>query len=62
LGPRVASIKVVNKACNKRASLAELLFELSKSNNKLYYVFSLSLVYLLEHSLSEELEEEESSN
>jgi hypothetical protein len=58
LGLRVVIIKVVNKASNRRASLAKLLSKLSKSNSILYYISSLSLVY----SLSEELGGEESSN
>ena len=48
-------IKVVDKASNRRASIAK---SLSKSNSKLYYRSSLSLVF----SLSEELGREESSN
>jgi hypothetical protein len=58
LGPRVASIKAVNEAGNKRAGLAKLLSELSESNSKLYYVFFLSSIY----SLSNELGGEKSSN
>jgi hypothetical protein len=58
LGPRVASIKAVNKAGNGRAGLAELLSESSESNSKLYYISSLSSVY----SLSDELGGEESSD
>jgi hypothetical protein len=50
--------KVVDKASNRRASIAELLSESSESDSKLYYRSSLSLVF----SLSEELGREESSN
>jgi hypothetical protein len=53
LGPRVASIKTVNEAGNRRTGLAELLSESSESDGKLYYASSLSLVYLLEWSSDE---------
>jgi hypothetical protein len=43
---------------NRRASIAKLLSKLSKSDSKLYYRSSLSLVF----SLSEELGGEESSD
>ena len=58
LGSRLVIIKVVNEASNRRASVAELSSESSKSNSKLYYISSLSLVF----SSSEELGGEESSN
>jgi hypothetical protein len=58
LGPRVASIKAVNEAGNRRAGLAEL----SESDSKLYYTSSLSSVYLLDYLLSNELGGEESSD
>jgi hypothetical protein len=62
LGSRIASIKAVNKAGNGRANLAKSLSELFESNSKLYYVSSLSLVYLLKHSLSNESRGKEISN
>jgi hypothetical protein len=58
LGPRVASIKAVNKAGNRRAGLAEL----SESDGKLYHASSLSSVCLLECSLSDESGGEERSD
>jgi hypothetical protein len=58
LGPRVASIKAVNKAGNRRAGLAKSLSESSESDGKLYHVSSLSSVYLS----SDELGGEESSD
>jgi hypothetical protein len=63
LGLRVVRIKVVNdEASNRGASVAELLSKSSESNSKLYHISSLSLVYLLEYSLSKESGGEESSN
>jgi hypothetical protein len=58
LGPRVVTIKVVDEASNRRASIAELSSKSSESNSKLYHVSSSSLV----ESLSEESGGEESSN
>jgi hypothetical protein len=58
LGPRVVITKAVNEASNRRASTAELSSESSKSDGKLYYRSSSSLVF----SLSEELGGEESSD
>jgi hypothetical protein len=62
LGLRVVSIKVVNKEGNRRAYIAKSSSKSSKSNSILYYISSLSLVNLLERSLSNELGREESSN
>jgi hypothetical protein len=63
LGLRVVRIKVVNdEASNRGPSVAELLSKSSEFNSKLYHISSLSLVYLLEYSLSKESGGEESSN
>jgi len=64
LGSRVKSIKVINKAGIRRAkaNIAKLWSELSELDSKLYYISSLSLVYSLEHLLSNESRGEESSN
>jgi hypothetical protein len=62
LGPRVVSTKAVNEAGNRRAYIAESSSKSSESNSILYYTSSLSLVNLLEHSLSNESGGEESSN
>jgi len=62
LGPRVVSTKAVNEAGNGRASIAKLSSKSPESNDTLYHVSSLSLVNLLERSLSDESGGEESSN
>jgi hypothetical protein len=62
LGLRVVSTKVVNEAGNRRACIAKSSSKSSESNSILYYISSLSLVNLLERSLSDELGGEESSN
>jgi hypothetical protein len=58
LGPRVVITKAVNEASNRRAGIAKLSSESSKSNSKLCHRSSSSSVF----SSSEELGGEESSD
>ena len=58
---RSESTKAVDEGTG-RAGSAKLSSESSESDGKLYYISSLSSVYSLEYSLSEESGREESSD